>query len=58
MAVVDRLNFRKIKVTKGIKHLPDDFENVEADHLQRIEKTVRKYDIPDDLIINWDKTGT
>ena len=51
---MDRLHFRKRKATKGIKHLPNDFENVEG--LQRIEKTGKKYDIPDDVIINWDKT--
>ena len=50
-SILDRLNFRKRKATKGIKHLPDDFENVKADYLQRLEKTVKKYDIPDDLII-------
>ena len=55
---MDRLNFRKRKATKGIKHLLDDFENVEADYLQRIEKIVKKYDISDNLIINWDQTGT
>ena len=52
---MDRLNFRKRTATKGIKHLPDDFENVKAEYLQR---KLKKYDIPDDLIINWDQLGT
>ena len=38
-SVLNRLNFKKRKATKGIKHLPDDFENVKAEYLERIEKT-------------------
>ena len=54
---LNRLNFKKRKTTKGIKHLPDDFEKVKAEYLERIKKTVKTYDIPDELIINWDQTG-
>jgi len=32
-------------------------ENVKAEYLERIEKNVKKYDIPYELIINWDQTG-
>ena len=56
-SVLDRLNFKKRKATKGVKHLPQDFENVKAEYLERIEKNVKTYDIPDELIINWDQTG-
>jgi hypothetical protein len=30
---------------------------VKAEYLERIKKTVKTYDIPDELIINWDQTG-
>ena len=56
-SVLNRLNFKQRKATKGIKHLPDEFENLKAEYLERIEKTVKTYDIPDEFIINWDQTG-
>lgn len=35
----------------------ENFEELKNEFLERIEKTVTEYDIPSDLIINWDHAG-
>ncbi|KAK3082872.1 hypothetical protein FSP39_007612 [Pinctada imbricata] len=52
-----RIGFTKRKGTKTVKTLPSDFEKKLTDFHQRIAMDVKKYDIPDDLIMNWDETG-
>lgn len=35
----------------------ENLEELKNEFLERIEKTVTEYDIPSDLIINWDHAG-
>jgi hypothetical protein len=56
-SVLHRLNFTKREATKGIKHLPDDFDSIKSEYLAGIEKVVKNDNIPDELIQNWDQTG-
>ncbi|XP_014663930.1 PREDICTED: uncharacterized protein LOC106806484 [Priapulus caudatus] len=54
---LDRMGYSKRKGTKGVKTRPEDFELVGGRFWRRIGHRVRKYDIPDELILNWDQTG-
>ena len=56
-SILDRLNFRKRKATKGVKHLPEDFEKNKREYLDRIDKVIKENNISDQLVINWDQTG-
>ncbi|KAK3098237.1 hypothetical protein FSP39_017476 [Pinctada imbricata] len=51
------MGFSKRKGTKGVKHLPDDFDEIQSKFIERINENVVKYKIPDALVINWDQTG-
>jgi len=33
-------DFRKRKATKGVKHLPEDFEKTKREYLDRIDKVI------------------
>lgn len=57
-SILRRLNFVKRKGTKGVKHLPEDFDVIQSGFLKRIDDVVTKHSIPDSLIINWDQTGS
>jgi hypothetical protein len=47
-SILDRLNFQKRKATKGVKHLPEDFEKkTKREYLDRIDKVVKENNIPD-----------
>lgn len=48
----------KHKATKAAAKQPENFDIVKSSHLEAISSTVNKYHIPDDLIINWDQTGS
>ena len=56
-SIMDRMGFTKRKGTKGVKNRPDDLAEVSGKFFRRIGRRVRKYDTPDELIINWDQTG-
>ena len=56
-SILDRLNFRKRKATKGVKHLPEDFEKTKREYLDPIDKVIKENNISDQLVINWDQTG-
>ena len=56
-SLLQRMGFVKRKGTKSAKHLPEEFEKIEGKFHRRIGRRVRKYNIPDELIINWDQTG-
>lgn len=55
---MERMNFKKRKATKGVKHLPDDFDIIKKEYLDRIHKNTSEQGIPSSLVINWDQTGT
>lgn len=56
-SVLIRMNFTKRKATKGIKHKPDDFDKTKQNFLNMIEKQRSEYNIPNNLVFNWDQTG-
>ena len=56
-SLLDRMGYSKRKATKGIKHRPADVDEISGKFGRRIGRRVRKFDIPDELIINWDQTG-
>jgi hypothetical protein len=56
-SIMRRMGLVKRKATKGVKHLPDDFEEIKKSYTSRVQKVVQTFDIPDSLIINWDQTG-
>jgi hypothetical protein len=52
------MGLAKRKGTKGIKHISDDFDQIQREFLGRITENVKLYNIPDNLIINWDQTAS
>jgi len=52
-----RMGLSKRKATKGIKTLPDDFDEISKAYTSRVTTAVETHSIPDSLIINWDQTG-
>ena len=46
------------KATKATRKLPADFLEIKLSFLQRIKDEVEKNSIPQDLIVNWDQTGS
>lgn len=52
-----RMNFVKRKATKEARKVPSDFEEIKARYFDKISEIVRKYSIPDQMIINWDQSG-
>ena len=56
-SVLDRMGYSKRKGTKGIKHRPDDMDDISGRFHRRIGRRVRKFDVPDALVINWDQTA-
>ena len=57
-SLLRRMGYTQRKGTKGIKHLPKDFDQIQTNYLQKITDITTTDDIPDDLIINWDQTAT
>ena len=58
VSLMKRMGLVKRKGTKGVKHLPHDFESIKSEYLKRIDSVVKDHNIPDSLIINWDQTGS
>ena len=56
-SLLDRMGYTKRKGTKGVKNRPDDMDEITGRFHRRIGRRVRKFDIPDSLIINWDQTA-
>ena len=56
-SLLDRMGYTKRKATKGIKNRPTDLDEIAGKFHRRIGRRVRKFDIPDPLIINWDQTS-
>jgi len=56
-AKVKRMGYTKRKGTKGVKTRPGDLDTLSGKFWRRIGRRVRKFNTPDDLIINWDQTG-
>ena len=55
---LQRRGFVKRKATKAARKLPPDFSELKAAYLRRIQDEVTAHDIPRDLLINWDQTGS
>ena len=50
--------FVKRKATKAARKLPPDYAELKVAFLKRIEDEVKTNDIPAEMIINWDQTGS
>lgn len=53
-----RRQFVRRKATKTARKLPPDFAPIKMSFLKRIEEEMKTNDIPLDLLINWDQTGS
>ena len=51
------MGYTQRKGTKGIKHLPNDFDEIKKNYLQKIDNIVTTDEIPDNMVINWDQTA-
>ena len=55
-SIMRRMNFVRRKGTKAARTLPDDYTQQRERFLSNITETVKKYNIPDRLIVNFDQT--
>lgn len=53
-----RLKLVKRAGTKKANKLPEDWQASKDNYLKRIRDTMRKYNIPEHLVINFDETGS
>ena len=58
VSLMNRLGLVRLKGTKGVKSLQKDFESLKTAFLERVERFRMEYNIPDNLVINWDQTGS
>lgn len=56
-SMMARMGFVKRKGTKAAKHLPDNFQELKDDFLERITSKVSEHKIPPEMIVNIDQTG-
>lgn len=58
-SLLRRMGFVKRKGTKAIKNLPNDFDEIKTEFINRVDKVKNDDSVPDSLIliINWDQTG-
>ena len=56
-SLLQRMDFVKRKGTKSAKHSPEELDKIKPKFHRRIARRVRKFGVPDELIINWDQTG-
>lgn len=54
---VEQNGVSKRKGIKGVKHFPEDYEDIKGAFVKRITDNVTKYKIPNELVINWDQTA-
>lgn len=52
LSLLKRMGFSKRKGTKGVKHFPEDFEEIKSAFKKRIRDNVKQFNIPDEMIIN------
>lgn len=57
LSILKMLGMVRRKATKGVKRLPEDFEKIKSNFLQRIDNAKTAGNVLDELIINWDQTG-
>ncbi len=55
-SIMKRMNFVRRKGTKAARTLPDNYSEQRERFLTGITDTVKKYNIPDKLIVNFDQT--
>ena len=55
-SILQCMGYVKRKGTKAVKHLPKDFEDIKAKHLEKVNKVVEEHRVQDSLIIR-DQTG-
>lgn len=55
---LQRRGFVRRKATKAARKLPPDYPELKVAFLKRIEDEVKTNDIPPDLVLNWDQTGS
>jgi len=56
-SMMQRMNYSRRVGTQAARKLPDNYEELKRDFLDRIANTVKEHKIPDQLIINYDQTG-
>jgi hypothetical protein len=56
-SLLRRMKFVKRKGTKAAKKVPANFEDIRAAFLNRVHDKVQQYQIPPELIANFDETG-
>ena len=56
-SLLNRMGFVRRKGTKTARSIPNDFERLKTDFHERIKSVIEEYEIPNELIINWDQTG-
>lgn len=56
-SLLSRMGFVKRKGTKSVKTLPSDFEDIKSKFVEKVNSVVKKYNVPDTLVLNWDQTG-
>lgn len=52
-----RNGFVKRKGTKAARKVPDNFEDIKEVFTEEVVSKRVEFDIPDDLVLNWDQTG-
>ena len=57
-SILRRMGYVHRKGTKAARKLPPDFTEIKSDFLKRIKDTVTENNIPDELIVNIDQTGS
>lgn len=58
-SILHRLNMvkRRGSCTAKVKFTDEKFSEIKDEFLQRVETAVKKYNIPPEIIYNWDHTG-
>ncbi len=56
-SLMERMGYVYRKGTHATSSIPANFDELQQDFYKRIRKTVKKYKIPDQLIINFDQTA-
>ncbi|XP_070535305.1 uncharacterized protein [Ptychodera flava] len=51
------MGYVKRKGTKAVKKIVTDFPAIKENFLQRITEIIKEFNIPPEMIINWDQTG-
>ncbi|CAC5395882.1 unnamed protein product [Mytilus coruscus] len=57
ISVLRRIGVVKRKGTKGVKHLPADFDDIKQEYVKKVSTVIKQHSIPDSLVIKWDQTG-